>query len=308
MKKRVVNVMFMDGAGGDDAVPLLVAGDPQESNWDLTLICALDGEGAWGYWTFEATACSVALVCQQDAPQRRYYAAGQQGQIFCSESGQHPWVEVIATAGTKGGGRGYLSRIRAIAGDVYVCGGQGQVYRRIDRDRWETLDRAPLTSKKPGDRILEDIGGFAADDLYVVGDKGRIYHYDGRRWTNVSPGHKVAFTSLRCGEDGQVYVAGDGGLVLAGDKTGWRTLVEDPEIECIWDLEWFKGKLYVVADDRLMRVDGGVLKPVRTGLSPTIDAHRLSASNGLLWSIGEIDIASFDGKTWTRWEHPDNQP
>jgi hypothetical protein len=38
------------------------------------------------------------------------------------------------------------------------------------------------------------------------------------------------------------------------------------------------------------------------------DAHVVDACDGVLWSIGEKDIARFDGKQWVRVDHPDNPP
>lgn len=302
------NIQFMDGAGGDDEISLLLAGDLQSGNHDFTRIFTLGRDGMWGHWNFDAVAVSIALLCQDQAPERRYFCLGRNGEVFCAQSGEDPWVETIATAGTGARRRGVLKRIRNIGGQIHACGAGGQVYRRDGRDVWTAIDKAPVTSHKAGHGILCDIGGFAGDDLYVVGQKGRIFNYDGRAWHDVSPGTNAYLESLRCGEDGQVYVGGQNGTLLAGDRNGWRVLVEPDDVEDIWDVEWFDGTLYVVADNRLMQVDGHALNAVETGLSPMPDAYRLSVSNGLLWSIGESDICCFDGTRWRHVVHPDNQP
>lgn len=49
--------------------------------------------------------------------------------------------------------------------------------------------------------------------------------------------------------------------------------------------------------------------PCTTGLTPELqDAHVLEAKDGVLWSFGFKDLAWFDGKQWTRVDHPDNPP
>lgn len=47
----------------------------------------------------------------------------------------------------------------------------------------------------------------------------------------------------------------------------------------------------------------------RTDLKPELqDTHQLEAKDGVLWSFGFKDLACFDGRNWTRIDHPDNPP
>ncbi|MDY6993193.1 MAG: hypothetical protein SVR94_11395, partial [Pseudomonadota bacterium] len=58
-----------------------------------------------------------------------------------------------------------------------------------------------------------------------------------------------------------------------------------------------------------MVYDGKNIQPVDTRLNPPlIDTNSLSAGDGILWSIGEEDIAYYDGARWRRVFHPDNYP
>lgn len=301
-------LQFMDGAGGDDEIALLLAGDLQAGNYDFTRIFTLDSDDQWGHWDFDSVVVSIAMICQKIPPQRQYFGLGRNGEIFCAESGKHPWNEVIATAGTGKKKRGVLKRIRLIGNHMYLCGAGGQVYRRNGYSSWTALDTPPLTSPAPSSGILADIGGFSETDIYALGEGGRIFHYDGSLWRDISPPTNLYLESLRCAADGKVYVCGQKGTLLAGDKDGWHSLLEPNDIEDIWDIQPFQNTLYVAADDRLMKLCEGELVAVETGLSPAPEAFRFSVSNGVLWSIGESDIARFDGITWQRVLHPDNQP
>ncbi|UZZ13283.1 hypothetical protein NDO41_12690 [Ectopseudomonas mendocina] len=308
MKTQTQNLQFMDGSGGDDKIALLLATDLQSGNYDFTRIFTLDSDGCWGHWDFDSVAVSVLLSCHGVRPERRYFALGRNGQVFCTESGKDPWIETISSAGTGKHKRGVLKRIRAIGEHIYACGGGGQVYRRDGQHSWTTLDALPLTVKTAGRGILCDIAGFSEHDLYVAGQSGRIFHYDGSGWQDVSPATNLYLESLRCASNGKIYVCGQNGLLLWGDKNGWNFLIEPGEIEDIWDIQPFKETLYVAADEQLMALENDTLVPVDTGLHPAPNAFRFSASNGILWSIGESDICCFDGSTWQRIVHPDNQP
>jgi hypothetical protein len=46
-----------------------------------------------------------------------------------------------------------------------------------------------------------------------------------------------------------------------------------------------------------------------SNLQPDLkDTHMPEAKDGILWSFGLKDLARFDGKRWTRVDHPDNPP
>ena len=104
----------------------------------------------------------------------------------------------------------------------------------------------------------------------------------------------------------EVYVCGENGILLKGNRNGWK-FIGDPDLtDHFWDLEVFEGKVYLAAENTLKVYDGKTIDPVETKLEPPPDAHHLSSRNGILWSFGEDHLAHFDGKTWTRVVHPDN--
>ena len=219
----------------------------------------------------------------------RVLALGRDGRIWLANSGAAPRTERIADAGTGRGKYGYLSRVRQIAGQFYICGDQGQVYVRRGSG-WQHMDRGLLHPRRTEgiEYGLNGIDGTAPDDIYVVGDAGAVFHFDGTRWEDVGIDTSLDLESVRCVSRDIVHVCGGMGTLLTGNRQGWRLLAEGETEDNLWDLEMFGGRLYLAANSGLLAYDatGDAIVPVDTGLSPKPDGHRLSTNVRELWSMG----------------------
>jgi hypothetical protein len=73
-------------------------------------------------------------------------------------------------------------------------------------------------------QVLEDpyrlraVTGCSADDVWGVGDRGAVYHYDGRSFSALDSGTARTLNAVRCSAGG-VWIVGDNGLVLHRAKT-----------------------------------------------------------------------------------------
>jgi hypothetical protein len=303
VKKEVSKVQFMDGAAVEEVVKVFVACDLQSGNFNVSRLFWMTESAEWMHADVDSVVVSVCVVTK---PPRTYFSLGRDGKIFITVSGGSDSVETIPDAGTGKGKLGYVCQIREVAGALYVCGDQGQVYRRVDAS-WQHHDEGLLhRERRERDISLNSIDGTAANDLYVVGDYGVIFHYDGKKWTDASFQTNLHLQRVKCVSRDLVYVCGERGTLLEGSRHGWKNIGEPDMDATIWDLEVFNEWIYLVAEDRLMVSDGKSIKSVDTKLKPAVDAHRLSSRGGILWSIGENDLAFFDGAKWTRVVHPDN--
>lgn len=302
-KTEIAKIKYMDGVAVEESVRIFVACDLQTGNFNISRLFWLTEDGEWMYDDVESVIISICIVAK---PHRTYFALGQDGLIFVVVSGGEDLKEKIKDAGTGREKYGYVTQIREIGGDVYVCGDQGQVYKRIP-DGWKHIDQGMLhKERKKHDISHNSIDGTSSNDIYVVGDHGRIFHFNGNEWTDVSFPTNLHLQRVKCVSSDEVYICGEHGLLLRGNHRGWE-MIGDPDMEeTIWDVEMFKGKLYLAVEDRLMVYYGEEITPVDTKLTPEIDAHRLDARNGFLWSFGEEDLAYYDGSRWTRVIHPDN--
>ncbi|QEI07096.1 hypothetical protein FXN63_15555 [Pigmentiphaga aceris] len=231
-------------------------------------------------------------------------------------------------------GLGYVNRIRAIGDHLYVCGQSRQVWcfafdgQDFASGTWRDLAAGMRQVPMPemdealdGDALddwlgahdavdLVDINGTATDDLYAVGDEA--WHWDSREWRQLAlpvdePLHAIEVVSRDV-----IYLVGHNGTVLAGNaRDGFVNLSRTEDNQNFTSAACFEGSLFLAAPEGLYCYDANSkrIAPYFTGLTPELqDAHQLEAKDGILWSFGFKDLAWFDGKDWTRVDHPDNPP
>jgi hypothetical protein len=261
--------------------------------------------GEWGQHQFEF---DIPSVTYQKIASRNYSAwwlVGKRGEVV--EIDKDPRIERIDTAGTGRGKYGYLAQIRLIDGQLFICGYRRQVYSRSGRG-WDLISGEMLDKRPKGPwNGFESIDGFSRNDLYAVGDEGEIWHYDGKNWTQCESPTNCNLADVRCLGD-EVWICGDGGIILRGDKEGWDVVWADEKpSESWWSIEKFGGQIYVAGNSFLGKLQDGKVSPVNVGIKGTLTTRTLHCKEGILWSIGEQHIASFDGKKWLEHVVPENR-
>jgi hypothetical protein len=200
---------------------------------------------------------------------------------------------------------GAASQVRQIGDRLYVCGMQGQVYRR-DPQGWVHIDQGIVGPNMPPDAPdLNGIDGTSERDVYVCGFGGRILHFDGQHWDELISPTNVHLERVHCISPSEVYFCGNRGTFFKlsnGLFTDYSIASEDH----FWGMTSFQGKIYLANLKGLFVFDGTSVRAVDTKLKPPIGGYRLDACAEQLWSFGVDDIAWFDGKKWTRLEHPEN--
>ena len=196
---------------------------------------------------------------------------------------------------------GSFSAVAQIDGMAYAVGLRGMVYRLDRPASWTRIDE-----KLARDFDAEAIDGFSASDLYVAGLHGELWQSDGQSWVRRESSTNVNLNSVKCAGDGVVYIGGDAGMLIRGRNDVWEILDQQEMRSDIWDIEWFEGKLYVSTFSGVYWLAGSQLQPVDFGSDPPKTFYHLSTGEGVLWSVGEYDVMSFDGKAWTRidWQIP----
>lgn len=110
------------------------------------------------------------------------------------------------------GGAAAVHGVWAGGGEVVAVGAGGLVARRADGGEWDTLDVGTTED-------LWDVDGRGGDDLWVVGDKGEVRHWDGAAWTGVFHKDTVDLRSLWVDRDATggagVYAVGTGGQLVS---------------------------------------------------------------------------------------------
>ena len=190
---------------------------------------------------------------------------------------------------------GSFRSVSAIAGKSYAVGLRGMVYRLDDLDVWTRIDDG-LSSEFD----VQAIDGFNQNDIYAVGSSGELSHYNGKRWTKYDLPTNMNLTSVKCAGDGVVYLVGHDGVMIRGRRDSWSVIHHEETMDDLWDVEWFDNKLYVSTMTNVYRLQGDNLRQLDFKDNPPKSCYHLSTADGVIWSIGEYDVLSFDGKRWIR--------
>ncbi len=245
-------------------------------------------------WTSAiAVGWDSAAAAVAKHPEERLVVVGEDGQV-CVYIRGGSLTEQLEPAPRM------IRRAKTIDGRVYACGMGRQVYRRVDANSWVAMNApTPETHERVG---FEAIDGFSADDLYAVGWGGEIWHYDGTGWNSAPKLTDLILTSVSCAGDGVVYVVGQEGQLIRGRADTWEIVTPAPAVRSdIWDVHWFDGRLYLTTMTDLYTLDeGDTLQRVEFDHPAPIGFHRLTAADGVLWSIGSRAVLSFDGKEWVK--------
>ena len=256
-----------------------------------TSLVAVD-QGQWADTVdteWDSTAVAVAR-----APDEKVVVVGEDGDVVTYVGGNST-QEAITPAPVM------IRNAREIGGHVYACGMKRQVYRRMGERQW-----VDISAPRAGDTDelgFEAVDGYSENEVYAVGWGGELWQYDGTAWHERSSPTNVILTAVCCGGDGVVYAAGQGGILVRGRNDAWSVVQWDDEVTAdIWDLCWFQDRLHVATMPALYTLDADALVPVDFGTMGAVSCYSLTTAEGVLWSIGREDVASFDGAAWQKYK------
>jgi hypothetical protein len=147
---------------------------------------------------------------------------------------------------------------------------------------------------------FNSIDGFSQRDLYAVGFEGEIWSYDGKTWTQIDSPTSVPLQPVLCAPDGNVYAAGNSGTLLKGRGSAWQVIDLGDFDETIWDICWFKERLYIGASRDLLVLGPSGATSVNMPLQAPRTFGHFATNGEVLWSIGQKTLVyTHDGNTWT---------
>jgi hypothetical protein len=236
---------------------------------------------------------ATAGMCVVKKPAEKLVVVSPKGDVYTYVGGQAT-TEAIKPEPFE------LRNCSAIGGQAYACGMKRQVYRRAAEDRWSSVGAPEGDGRKVTG--FEAIAGFNQKDIYAVGWEGAIWQRRDENWLERASPVNVILTGVCCAPDKYVYVCGQNGTVLRGRDERWTVLEQEDLEDDFWDVCWFAGKLYVASMSSLYELKASKLLPVDFGKDVPKSCYKLTEAEGVLWSIGQESLYSFDGKKWTRWD------
>lgn len=267
----------------------------------------LFADGRCGRIDFTDFSFSKAGACQYPLRQALMSNFNRAGQIYAAGSGSRDSEYLLLDAGP--GNTVGIKRIKRIQGWAYAVSMFRKVFKRVEVGRWEPLneglERLPYETPGP-DQDFNDIDGRAADDLYAVGGRGDVFHFDGRRWTRCDFPSNDPLHTVAVAPDGMAYITTVDGSIWAGTHDTWR-LADKTEHGIEYnDSVWFKGKLWLCSDYQLHVWDGTRRRRAEWKGQPVVHSGHMDALDGVLVVAGPGTVHAFDGTDWHElvWPYP----
>jgi len=227
---------------------------------------------------------------------------GSGGQISMMGGGREFPDEFIAP-----GKDPFTERIKCINDYAYSVGNERLIYKRTDIGKWELF--AKLTEKDyPGydmsDYGFNDMDAFSETDMYAVGGRGDLWHFDGKIWVQQGFPSNEQLGTVTCAGDGHVYVSGEGGTLWRGRMSTWKCIYEGNSTILWNDVLWFDNKLWLASDYQARIWDGKQLLPITHNgeeiyIYGHMDAYTDPDGDGGLLVIASPEVVmAYDGKEW----------
>ena len=250
-------------------------------------------EGEWAQVAdFKWDAHGIAVARK---PERALVIVGEDGQTYTYKDPEIPVGQIKPKPRL-------IRRARTVDGFVYVCGVGREVFKRRDIDSW-TNESAPAPKSLTDPICFEDIAGYSESEIYCCGWNGEIWHYDGKEWNDCAKLTNVNLSSVACASNGFVYVVGQQGALIKGRRETWEVIALDDDFGTdIWDIHEFQGDIFISTMTGLYILNGQQLEKVEINGLENGTFCRLTSAEGILWSIGDSDVLSYDGAVWTRYD------
>lgn len=202
---------------------------------------------------------------------------------------------------------GFLSSVWGpTSDDVFVVGGQPEqgTVHHFDGTSWSAM-------QIPSVPILVWVFGFAADDVYAVGEGGGIIHYNGVAWTSMdSPSNADLFGVWGMSSDDLWAVGGDIDVgpmtILHYDGGGW-TEVATPDLDRnstallkVWGAP--PASVFAVGQNGvILSFDGNTWRQVPSGTTEDLVTLWGSGPDHLVVVGGRSNgvVGVYDGNEWT---------
>ena len=253
----------------------------------------------WSEWNgFDVKWSMVSIdICMEPSPM--CLVMGRDGEVLIgSKKGFQE--ERIDDQGFSPLNRGPMQNIRFVEDTAFAVGMGRQVYCRMGFNRWIRFDDGiPTPPPIPEIVGFNSIAGQSLSNLYAVGWKGEIWHYDGKLWTlDDSPTNAILHEILMLA-DGTLFACGHGGVLLKGTGKQWEIVDHDGPDTNWRTLAWFRDLLYLSDGHNLFCLDGNAIVPVRVDDEGQIPVISLHATNEILLAVtADSAFVTDDGQKW----------
>jgi photosystem II stability/assembly factor-like uncharacterized protein len=163
-----------------------------------------------------------------------------------------------------------------------------------------TLDTSDRFGGGPGNNAF-GVHGSAADNVFAVGDSGRISRFDGTTWTRMESPTTASLADVWVAGPGSAFAVGNRGTILRLAGTTWSVMptplaVTEP-VRGIWGTSPTNVYAIAGAGRLLLHFDGTEWVVTKLRLDNIADIHGSAPNN--IYVVGSPGVvAHFDGSSW----------
>lgn len=232
-------------------------------------------------------------------PKDQFVGLSFNGCVFLTGSGEIGREDNIPEFKNGGADRGGITKLKTIGGYLYCCGGNRSVGKRTGKNNWFSHSQTLPMPSKTTQGGFTDIDGFNEQDIYTVGGKGDVWHYNGEEW------HPITFftsndcvNTVCCGGDGFVYVSGDEGLTFIGRNNRWKKINDKGITQGFRDMVWHHDRVWCTNDDGVWTIKENKIAVASLPLEIAACAGHLYVNNGVLLLAGSGGAAFLENGQW----------
>lgn len=238
-----------------------------------------------------------------------FVIVGNRGEVFSYDGSSGNNEPDLPTTITGSDLRAAVHGLGRVGRTLYVVGWPRRVWRRRSGGGWDQLSAGLPAAEHlgPSDDVtkalfaqrLRAVAGFSDDDLYVAGDAGEIWRWDGSLWRRQAVLKADALVAA-CAADDRIFIADATGALWSGRGERWTRVTEASPYP-IADLAWFGGRLWCgMQNGALDRLDGARLTSADapSEVSPGIQHLDVAPDGSCLVAAGRWGAALHDGTRW----------
>jgi hypothetical protein len=274
---------------------------PAEADLRTRIVCFTKDPAAPKEWThIQMVGFKYLLAGVSKIPKEQFVGVDLNGHVYILGGGDNFIEDDISGWQEKGINRGVISKSRLIDGYLYVTGGGRSVGYRMGKNNWKSLTQG-LPFKYDSDwrtAGFDDIDGFTQSDIYCVGGKGDVWHFDGNKWKQIHfPGNLVLYT-VCCASDGYVYISGYGGTTFKGRGDQWKQIYKGQMTIPFKDMVWYENKVWCTSDYGLWVIENDTVIEADVDPEVKVCSGYLSAEAGVLLLGGYNGAAYKENGAW----------
>lgn len=231
----------------------------------------------------------------------RLLVVDSMGKVLVEDTLQPTWIDLVGEHPTQAG---VVERLKKIQNTTFSVHGFKQgISQHIEGNEWKLIhkysgeanDYKTLKNLELG---FSDLDGFNLNDMYAVGGRGDVMHFDGNTWEKIPFPSNQYLTNVCCAGDGWVYISGQGGAIFKGKKNTWKQIIESHSTLDHRDLVWYRDRLYCTNDYGFWQIKDDQLSQVDVPAEITICCGHLSVADDVMLLGGIYGIAAYEDDQW----------